>query len=180
MHSFRKQGGQAQVEYILLIGLVSLAILGGLLAYREAVEQFICRTMAFIGGDPGQCGEPAPAPPPEPPPEPVSAPPPQPAPPRAPVTSEEFTNFFVGSWCGPPGTGWTWNVSASGSNRVVTRANSFPPTTFIVEAVGPNHFRLTNAANPREVLVYQRLSDNSFRLASPLGQGYREGVYTRC
>ena len=88
VHSAKNQRGQGQTEYILLIGLLSIAILGGLIAYRGAVRDLICRVIVVLGGNSGDCGSPsAPNPPPvsNPVPPPAAAPPPAPTPAAAPI-----------------------------------------------------------------------------------------------
>jgi len=93
--------GQAQVEYILLIGLVSLFIVVALIGFREAVIEYICKVIVAIGGDPiAGCGSPtAPAPevaaaPPAAAPPAPNPPPPTPTPSPTPLTGE-----LSGEWC---------------------------------------------------------------------------------
>ena len=114
--------GQAQVEYILLIGLVSLFILVALISFRESVIGFLCEVIVAVGGDPiAGCGsQTAPAPvavpvvPPPAVPAPTQAaanPSPSPAPTPTPASSPALENL-AGKWCvflsSWPGSGFVY------------------------------------------------------------------------
>jgi hypothetical protein len=142
----RGRRGQAQTEYILLIGLVSVLIILALFGYRDAVSVFICRVTAFISGEPGECGAveassgpqalAAPAaypPPPDPTPEPSPTP---------------LTGAMSGEWC----VYWfgtrevryrdNWTLQPDGSylSDYNGRIAMTGPNQFVIERTGEGTF----------------------------------------
>jgi Flp pilus assembly pilin Flp len=80
--------GQAQVEYILLIGLVCLFIIAALFWFRDAVVGYTGRVADWIGGGGSMAQAQRPATPPPPPPSPSPTPSPSPPP-----------DAWAGVWC---------------------------------------------------------------------------------
>lgn len=141
--------GQAQTEYILLIGLVSIFILMGLIGFRDAVSDFICRVTAFVSGEAADCGgggsdadppmavaaAPAP-PPPEPTPE------PSPTPLVGEMSGEWCVYWFGNSSNSPVQYRDTWTLQPDGSYQSAYNGRILMtgPNQFVIERTGEGTF----------------------------------------
>jgi hypothetical protein len=161
----RGRRGQAQTEYILVIGLVSVLIILALFGYRDAVNAFICKVTAFVSGEAGDCGgggaSTAPqalaAPAPDPPP-----PEPTPEPSPTPLVGE-----MSGEWC----VRWggddvvyrdTFTLQPDGSYQTLHngRINMTGPNQFVIERTGEGPFvrRADGSFFDRRQVSFQRCS----------------------
>lgn len=168
MHVLRKhQRGQGQTEYILMLALVSIVILGGLFAYREAVKGLLCRVIVALGGNPGDCGSgtaPAPNPPPNPAPAATSTPAPTATPTPA---SSPFPLNLAGRWCvfissfggrglGPGGSAYTQTFVPLGNGTFSTEQPG------VVVPTGPDRFEFRSPSGSTEG-PYVRQPDGSYQ-----------------
>jgi hypothetical protein len=140
---------QAQAEYILLIGLIILFIIVVLLQFRDSVNGYTSKVIAWLDGS----ALPASAPPSGPvtPPAPSPKPTPTLTPTPTPMSAEDWSKWLVGKWCGA--SDWTGGRTAPGV------VNGMPVT-----ALGGERFRFTNPANPNDFTDYERLPGGTFRM----------------
>ncbi|MEO8216500.1 MAG: hypothetical protein ABI718_05410 [Acidobacteriota bacterium] len=174
MPKARGRRGQAQVEYILLIGLIILFILIVLIDYREAVNRFICKVTIAIGGDPGNCGSapppvaavpvPPPAAPPAPP-APNPSPPPSPAPDPSPTPP---TGELSGDWC----VYWGGTFEYRTTFTLLADGNYQSARNGIINLTNPDQFKINNAEGP-----FTRQPDGSFYDPRP---SYNGVAFKRC
>ena len=176
----RGNRGQAIAEYILLIGLIIIFIIVVLYEFRDSVDIYTNRVIAWIEG---QETPPQPvAPPPTPAPRPVAAPPPAPTPtPRPSPTpvpvADDWATFLTGRWCGPQ---FTWVVSKTGPNQIwayreYPNGSRSSGDTFRLTELQPGVVRETGVNNPQDIGDASRLNNNTIQ--SPPGNG---GYLYRC
>jgi hypothetical protein len=90
-----------------------------------------------------------------------------------------WTDWLVGEWCGPPGKDWRWVISKEG--RDVIRGYADRETIlWRVAGAGKDRFRITNENRAGEALVYQRISENEFRLLIPEPGPLYRSPFHRC
>ncbi|MEO8218075.1 MAG: hypothetical protein ABI718_13420 [Acidobacteriota bacterium] len=177
----RGNRGQAIAEYILLIGLIILFMIVVLYEFRDSVNIYTNRVIAWIEG---QDTPPQPVATPTPAPRIVAPPPPATPTPRpsttptpAPTPADDSATFLTGRWCGPQ---FTWVVSRSAPGqiyayRIYPDGRQSAGDYFNLTVLRPGIIRETGVRNPNDIGDAARISDNTIQ--SPPNNG---GYLTRC
>jgi len=171
-HRSGKAGGQAMVEYILLIGLIVIFLIVLLFQFRNSVIGFTGELVEWF--------ERMSAPPPPPPP--PSFPPPQtstPSPTPTPRTVDDWA-WLEGEWCGPY---WKWTATRSGPAQILM-GRTYPTGarssgTGQLSTIGPNIFRMQSTSNPNDWSEFERRSDGTF-IVLRSSDGPLPRLYRRC
>ncbi|MEO8216559.1 MAG: hypothetical protein ABI718_05710 [Acidobacteriota bacterium] len=160
-----RDAGQAQTEYILLIGLVIIFILVMLINFRDSLNGFTQRVTDWINGQTSPASAPPPpaAPPPKVKPTPPPTPPPKATPTPTPnpnMSDDDWADWLVGVWCF---SGNTWTVTRIGPGLVSAYQTSNagvrqPAQTVRITSQGNSGFQETLPGSPGWFVNDQRTS----------------------